>query len=82
MKRLSVALSSLLTLNLLTHGVRAILPLGLPLTNLWVYVLISLGIVALTYFATLDASPLYSLYHREFKVYAACALLGVILGCF
>ena len=82
MKRLSLATCALLFFNLCAHGIRLLLASGLPLSDLWAYALIGLGLVALVYFATLEASPLYYLYHREFKVYAASALFGIVLGCF
>ena len=82
MKRLSIAACALLTLNLLTHAIKLILASGFPLIDLWVYALIGLGVIALVYFTTLEASPLYYLYHRECKVYACSALLGTFLGCF
>jgi hypothetical protein len=52
------------------------------MADLWAYAVIGLALLALVYFATLEASPLYYLYHREFKVYAASALFGIVLGCF
>ncbi len=81
MKRLAIALSVLLSLNLLTTGIRWVAASGiLPMVNLWIAVLVCIGIVALTYFSTLEASPLYYLYQREAKVYAAAGLSGVLLG--
>jgi len=81
MKRLSIALSVLLSLNLLTEGIRWLAASNLlPMANLWITALICVGIVALTYFSTLEASPLYYLYQREAKVYAAAGLAGFLLG--
>ncbi|HEY9624969.1 MAG TPA: hypothetical protein V6C78_31875 [Crinalium sp.] len=81
MKRLAIALSLLLSLNLLTLGIRWLISSQvLPLATVWLTALVCIGIVALTYFSTLAASPLYALYHREAKVYAAAGLAGVILG--
>jgi hypothetical protein len=81
MKRLAIALSVLLSLNLLTTGIRWVAASGiLPMANLWIAVFVCIGIVALTYFSTLEASPLYYLYQREAKVYAAAGFAGVLLG--
>ncbi len=81
MKRLAIALSVLLTLNLLTLGMRWLISSQiLPLANVWLTGLVCVGIVALTYFSTLEASSLYALYHREAKVYAAAGVAGVLLG--
>jgi hypothetical protein len=81
MKRLAIALSCLLCLNLLTTGLRwLVVSQRLSFANVGLIVLVGLGVVTLTYFATLEASPHYSLYHREAKVYAAAALAGVLLG--
>jgi hypothetical protein len=81
MKRLAIALSVLLSLNLLTLGMRWLISSQvLPLATLWLTALVCIGIVALTYFSTLEASPLYALYHREAKVYAIAGLAGVLLG--
>jgi len=81
MKRLSVALSVLLTCNLLTEGIRWLVDSKtLPMANAWITALVCVGIVALTYFSTLEASPLYYQYHREAKVYAAAGLAGFLLG--
>jgi hypothetical protein len=82
MKRLSIATCVLLALNLSTYGIKLLLASGLPMANLWAYALIGLAMVALVYFATLEASPLYYLYHREFKVYALAASFGIVLGFF
>jgi len=81
MKRLSIALSVLLLLNLLTEGLRWLLAANLlPLANLWLTALVVLGMVVLTYFATLSASPLAYLYAKEAKVYAAAGCVGFLLG--
>jgi len=81
MKRLSIALSTLLALNLLTEGIRWLLASNLlPLSHLWLSAFVVVGMVALTYFATLEASPLASLYQREVKVYAVAGLVGLLLG--
>lgn len=81
MKRLAIALSVLLTLNLLTLGMRwLIASRGVPLANIGITGLVCVGIVALTYFSTLEASPLYACYHREAKVYAVAGFAGVLLG--
>ena len=79
MKRLSIAACVLLTLNMCTYGIKLLLASGLPMANLWAFAVIGLVVVALTYFATLEASLLY---HREFKIYAASALFGIVLGAF
>ena len=81
MKRLSIALSVLLLLNLITEGLRWLLAANLlPLANLWLTALVVIGMVALTYFATLEASPLASLYEREVQVYAVAGFVGLLLG--
>ncbi len=81
MKRLAIALSVLLTLNLLTLGMRWLISSQvLPLANVWLTGLVCVGIVDLTYFSTLEASHLYVFYHREAKVYASAGLAGVLLG--
>jgi hypothetical protein len=81
MKRLAIALSVLLSLNLLTLGMRWLISAQvLPLATVWLTALVCVGIVALTYFSTLEASPLYAIYHREAKVYAIAGLAGVLLG--
>ena len=81
MKRLAIALSVLLTLNLLTLGMRWLISSRLfLLANVWLTSLICVGIVALTYFSTLEASPVYTLYHPEAKVYAVAGFAGVLLG--
>jgi hypothetical protein len=81
MKRLAIALSVLLTLNLLTLGMRWLISNQvLSLANALLTGLVCVGIVAFTYFSTLEASPLYAFYHREAKVYAAAGLAGVLLG--
>lgn len=81
MKRLAIALAVLLLLNLLTEGWRWLLATNLlPLANLWLTALVIMGMVALTYFATLEASPLAYLYKREVKVYAVAGLIGLLLG--
>lgn len=82
MKRLSIATCVLLIFNLCAYGIKLLLASGLPMANLWAFAVIGLGMVALTYFVTLEASPLYHLYHREFKIYAASALFGIVLGAF
>ena len=82
MKRLSLATCVLLALNLCASGIKLLLASGLPMADLWAYAVIGLAVVALVYFATLEASPLYYLYHQEFKVYAASALFGIVLGFF
>ncbi len=83
MKRLAIALSVLLSLNLLTTGVRWVAASNLlPMANLWIGILVCVGIVALTYFSTLEASPFYYLYQREAKIYAAAGFAGVLLGLF
>ena len=81
MKRLAIALSVLLILNLLTLGMRWLISSQLlPLANVWLTGLVCVGIVALTYFSTLEASLLYAFHHREAKVYAVAGLAGVLLG--
>ena len=81
MKRLAIALSVLLTLNLLTLGMRWLISNQLlPLANVWLAGLVCVGTVALTYFSTLEASPFYAFHHQEAKVYAAAGLAGVLLG--
>ena len=81
MKRLALALSILLVLNLLTSGIRWLIATQqLPLANLWLFLLITVGVVALVYCSTLEASPRYSVYHPEAKVYALAGLAGVVLG--
>lgn len=81
MNRLALALAVLLSLNLLTLFLRWLLTTQpVPLVNAGVTGLVCVGIVALTYFTTLDASPHYALYHREAKVYAIAGLTGVVLG--
>lgn len=79
MKRLAIALSVLLSLNLLTLGMRWLISHQvLPLANGWLTGLVCVGMVALTYFSTLEASPLYD--QRQAKVYAAAGFAGVLLG--
>jgi hypothetical protein len=81
MKRLAIALSVLLSLNLITLGMRWLILSGfLPLTQLWLPILIGIGIVVLTYFATLEASPFYNVYAREAKLYVAAVIAGILLG--
>ena len=83
MKRLSIALSVLLSFNLLTIGLRWLMSAQiLPLADLWLVVFICVGILALTYFTTLEASPDYALYQREARVYAVAGLVGLFLGLF
>ena len=82
MKRLSIAACVLLTLNMCTYGIKLLIASGLPMADLWAFAVIGLAMIALVYFATLQASPLYYLYHREFKIYAAFALFGILLGAF
>lgn len=80
MPRLAYAVSTLLIANLLAEGIRALwLAQIIPLANLWLVVLISLGLVVLTWFATLEASPLWYEYEREAKVCAVAGLVGVLL---
>jgi len=80
MQRLALAVATLLIANLLSEGSRALwLAQIIPLANLWLVVLISLGMVALTWFATLEASPLWYEYEREAKVCAVAGLVGVLL---
>ena len=81
MKRLSIALSCLLCLNLLTMILCwLVVSQFLSLSNVGFIVLVGFGLVILNYFATLEASPHYSLYHREAKIYTVAALAGVLLG--
>jgi len=81
MKRLSIALAVLLSLNLLTEAVRWLVASNLlPMTQLWLMALICVGIVALAYFSILEANPFYYLYQREAKVYALAGLAGFFLG--
>ena len=81
MKRLALALSVLLTLNLLTSGIRWLIATQrLPLANLWLFLLITLGVVSLVYCSTLEASSRYSVYHEQAKVYAVAGLAGIVLG--
>ncbi len=81
MKRLAIALSVLLSLNLTTLGMRWLILSGfLPLSQLWLPILIGIGIVVLTYFATLEASPFYNFYAREAKLYVAAGIAGILLG--
>lgn len=81
MKRLSIALSVLLSLNLLTEAIRWLVASNLlPVTQLWLTALICVGVVTLTYFSILEANPLYYLYQREAKVYAVAGLAGFLLG--
>jgi len=80
MQRLAYAVATLLIANLLAEGIRALwLAQIIPLANLWLVVLISLGMIALTWFATLEASPLWYEYEREAKVCAVAGLVGVLL---
>lgn len=82
MKRLCIATSILFFANFAVYGIRWILASGIPLADIWVYLVIALAMVALTYFATLEASPFYYLYQREGTLYAAAALIGAVLGVF
>ena len=80
MKRLSIALSVLLLLNLLTEGLRWLLAAHLlPFTNLWLTALVVSGMVALTYFATLEASPLAYLYEQGSQSLCRCRLSRLAL---
>jgi hypothetical protein len=83
MPRLAIALCTLLTLNLTTTGLRWLfvthrLPWGQTLS----LALACVGILALTYVSTLEASPLYYLYQKEAKIYALSGLVGCLLGLF
>lgn len=80
MQRLAFAVATLLTANLFAEVVRMLWLSGIiPLANLWLVVLIAFGMVALTWFATLEASPLWYEYEREAKVCAVAGLVGVLL---
>lgn len=80
MPRLAYAVATLLIANLLSEGIRALwLAQIIPLANLWLVVLVAVGMVALTWFSTLEASPLWYEYEREAKVCAVAGLVGVLL---
>jgi len=80
MQRLALAVASLLSANLFAEVVRSLWLAGvMPQANLLLMVLIALGLVALTWFATLEASPLWYAYEREAKVCAVAGLVGVLL---
>jgi len=80
MQRLAFAVASLLSANLLAEAVRALWLAGvLPQWNLLLLVMTALGLVALTWFATLEASPYWYAYEREAKVCAVAGLVGVLL---
>jgi len=80
MPRLAYAVATLLVANLLSEGIRALwLAQIIPLANLWLVVLVAVGMIALTWFSTLEASPLWYEYEREAKVCAVAGLVGVLL---
>lgn len=80
MPRLAYAVATLLIANLLSEGIRALwLAQIIPLANLWLVVLVAVGMVVLTWFSTLEASPLWYEYEREAKVCAVAGLVGVLL---
>ncbi len=80
MQRLALAVATLLTANLVAETIRALWLSGvIPFANLWLLVLIAVGIVVLTWFATLEASPLWYEYEREAKVCAVAGVVGVLL---
>ncbi|PSB26653.1 hypothetical protein [Stenomitos frigidus] len=80
MPRLAYAAASLLSANLLAEAIRALWRSGvLPPFNLLLLVLVVLGMVALVWFATLEASPRWYEYEREAKVCAIAGLVGALL---
>jgi len=80
MARLAFAVASLLSANLLAEAVRALWQAGvMPHWNLFLLVLTALGLITLTWFATLEASPYWYAYEREAKVCAVAGLVGVLL---
>lgn len=83
MLRLSIALAILLTLHLVTTGLKWLFMAGvMPFGQTLATALILVAILALTYFTTLEASPLYYLYQQEAKIYALAGFVGVLLGLF
>jgi len=83
MHRLSIALAVLLSLHLATTGLKWLFLAGvLPFGQTLAAALVCVAMLALTYFTTLEASPLYHLYQEEAKIYALAGFVGVLLGLF
>ena len=83
MHRLSIALSISLSLHLVTTGLKWLFVAGvMPFGQTLATALILIAILALTYFTTLEASPLYYLYQEEARIYALSGFVGILLGLF
>ncbi|MGG6297759.1 hypothetical protein ACQ4M4_25480 [Leptolyngbya sp. AN02str] len=78
MNRLAIALSTLLSLNLLTLALRWLIAQQLvsPAT-LWTLILIGAGIGVLLYLSTPQA---IAFDERQWRIYSACGITGVLLG--
>jgi len=83
MHRLPLALATLLSLHLVTIGLKWLFLAGvMPFGQTLAAALVCLAMLALTYFTTLEASALYYLYQEEAKIYALAGFIGVLLGLF